>query len=1294
MQNFTSSAQNRLARLVLLALCTPILTYSWMGSTIRSASAASYDETKNLDGSAVSQAAVSNSGEFSSSPYDSVNLKVTTIRPSGGTLIAQKYYGIRSNRDSGQTIASAGTNGVSITMRGNPKFGSSTSSKNRVVLLSAENDNSKIDLSSSSGDVTLAIQDASDGSGSTSGYNRGTIMVANATGGAQISITGQNTKAEIMAEPLNHSVTFTQALGYSAESGGQIAVSSTAGNNEVTISKIAENPSQNPANYGIKATGANSSVSLTADNGGNFVTLSGTGTGTAETTLIGLSTYDSNLQPNSQPNSDVSITLSGQENRLTANYTGDNSTGSVTGIEAGRKSNILLHATSRDNVIQVSTTSSSAAYGISARGRGTQYTNIESTVTLTADEGNNCIEAESGYETVTYGINASFGANVELQAPNGENTVYAKNGYAGIYCGSNRGDVANVTLEGLNNDIKADGTLNGGTGIWALDKGKVTVHATNQNTIYGSQDGIRSFANRSENADKTDVTVTSDTGTNEISGEVNGIYAWKGTVEVGSNSGSNEISGGSDGIYAWKGTVEVSSNSGNNQISGGSDGIYVWQGTVEVSSNSGNNQISGGSNGIYAWEGTVEVSGDSGNNQISGDTNGIYTEQGTVEVSTDSGNSQISGGSNGIYAQQGTVEVSTASGSNVISGGERAILAVSKPYYYGDYFTADTDTSVTINGQSDLSSSGDAVIESSSVDDPVATTVTVNYAGTSKITGNILAHGGGSVKIAPQTDSGTVTMNGNLFSYDVSGEYADNQNNYHGGTIDTALTSGSVMTGMADTGVIGSTNGIGVINLDMTGTALWMMTTSSAVTNLTGSGGTVHFVNGGDSLQITGAVSGSHTFDMDLSYADKTHSDMLYATTGTSDHQTLNVKNLQQLNSEMDDGDAVRYATVQSDAGGGFLGNDYVIVNGLYNDTLTTEYRTVSSDPNRSDTYDAALDAAYGLDDSTNIYLVKQETLNDGALTPEKNRDLNWRYMTTLDTFTKRDGQSQYFTDDGKRGGWVRLGYRNLGVDGIGELDGNTYELGWTTISRQNDERKHRFSASVAYGKPKGHFEGYGGDLTVLDFSVNLYDTHEYYPSAEELANKPEWKKASHAYWDNYLKYHHVKTEYDAYDHSVGTKYSGDYDQDVWNLSTEYGHKLMMNEDWFWVPQAQLQLSYLGSYDYVDSQGLHVDGDHDWSLIGRLGFDIVRDIHDSRDSKIYFKASLLHEFLDGNDVTVRYGSDRYLSEGDQSGTWGVVGLGYSSKIGKEQYFYIDAERYFGNDFDRTYDIRAGINWKF
>jgi outer membrane autotransporter protein len=459
---------------------------------------------------------------------------------------------------------------------------------------------------------------------------------------------------------------------------------------------------------------------------------------------------------------------------------------------------------------------------------------------------------------------------------------------------------------------------------------------------------------------------------------------------------------------------------------------------------------------------------------------------------------------------------------------------------------------------------------------------------------------------------------------------------------------------------------------------------------------------GGDALQVE-TVTGSHTWALDLNYDDHSQSDMIYVVNGTSDTQTLVVKNLTDLNSQMSDGDAVRFATVKY-AGGGFQeGTTYYVTNGLYNDALTVDYRTISEDPDADENYDdgnkpsqATVASLYGGDDATNIYLVKTANaeLNIGALAPAKSRDIVWRYVTDMDTFTNRTGQSVYFTPDADQGGWVRLRYRNLGVDGVGEVDGNTYELGYTTVSRQNDERKHRFSASVSYGKESGSWEGYGGDLDIRDFTVSLFDTHEYYPGKEKMAEKPAWKQGTHSYWDNYFKYHHVKTDYSAIDHHTGLQYDGNYDENVYSLSTEYGRVNKLNERWSLVPQAQLQLSYLGGYDYTDSLGLKVDGDHDWSLIGRLGFDLVHKLDAKQDNKLYLKASLLHEFFDGNDVTTRYDSDRYVNSGDQSGTWGVVGLGYSSKIGDKQYFYLDAERYLGNDFSRTYDIRAGVNWKF
>lgn len=918
------------------------------------------------------------------------------------------------------------------------------------------------------------------------------------------------------------------------------------------------------------------------------------------------------------------------------------------------------------------------------------------------------------------------GSQVHVIATQGSNRA-TDNGAAlpSVWWGAWVNDNSSLTLEAAqNNEINGMGTRD--TAVYASRAGKITLIAGEHNILTGSNSAVSSVTEGAV------VTITGGQGNTasiaakDGSSTISTLYAnMQGHIFLTAKAGDNEIKS-TDGqqkdctISAqYGGAVTVIAEQGSNKITSTHLGVRAFKSVTAGTTGetipshvtlqaAGDNSVtvttSAGGIGVQAnGQGIAELMSTAGSNHVSvsgTDAAGLVTfTDGTLSVTAESGDNDIETDAYGIYDQTGgSTSLTTGTGTNRITAPEVGVVSV-----YGAQTRLEGKTIIT---------SATALLADAQNEDAAGeptgngASISLQYDGQSSVQGDVKAYNKGHITIVPREDQQHqvqrihLTGDYQASSQDVATGLPD-PSTFVGGQIDIHLTDGSTFTGTAMNAsrelalADRESARMGTFNLQMEGSSLWTMTGSSSISRLSGTGGTVHFVDGGRHLEITEAVSGSHRYDMDLSYADKLQSDMLYARTGTADHQTLNVKNLTRLTREMNIGDAVRYATVMTESGGGFLGNDYVVANGIYNDTLRTEYRVVTNDPNRADSYDADFDAAYGLDGATNIYLVKtQETKNDGAVTPGRNRDLIWRYVTDLDTFTKRDGQSQYFTPGADQGGWVRLGYCNLGVDGVGEIDGNTYELGWTTVSRQNEERKDRFSASVAYGKPSGRFEGYGGDLTVRDFSVNLYDTHEYYPSAEKLADKPEWKKESHAYWDNYLKYHHVKTEYNAFDHAAGTRYSGDYDQNVWNLSTEYGHKLMLNEDWFWVPQAQLQLSYLGGYDYVDSQGLYVDGDHDWSFIGRLGFDVVRDFHDKQNSKLYFKASLLHEFLDGNDVTTRYGSDRYVNSGDQSGTWGVVGLGYSSRIGENQYFYVDAERYFGNDFKRTYDIRAGVNWKF
>ncbi len=636
-----------------------------------------------------------------------------------------------------------------------------------------------------------------------------------------------------------------------------------------------------------------------------------------------------------------------------------------------------------------------------------------------------------------------------------------------------------------------------------------------------------------------------------------------------------------------------------------------------------------------------------------------------------------------------------------------------------------------------------------------ASVITASYGAGSTIEGDITAYDQGTVRLTPE-DGGTIDITGNVYAtnnvfavgdwqmYSNEQLQSSNPEDMKGGTVELELANGSTLTGFSETGLMAErsyiaqgntatitdpytgnespmsdeewlahTPEIGTYNLTLNDGSTWNMTSHSTVTNLTGRGGNVVFQNGGDGLEIE-TLSGSNTYAMDLDAKNGANSDMLYVVNGGGT-QTLRIKNLSTLDSQMDSGDAVRFATIKNSQNE-FQDGSLVAAfpNGLYNNNYKVEYRTVSTDPLNTDAYNNAyngpelsadnpmarkpstsvVNEMYVDDDAQNVYVVKSRSLNDGAKAPGQVRDLVWRSQTDLDTFTNRTGQSLYFTPGADQGAWIRLKYRNLGIDGAGELDGNTYELGYTTVLNDTDRQKHRFSVSAAYGKNSGSWEGLSGDLELRDAAIALYDTREYFPNSEDMAGKPAWKEGTHSYWDTYLKYHHTKTEYKTIDRSTGLRYDGDYDQNVFNLSTEYGRENKLDQNWSLVPQAQLQLSYLGSYDYTDSQGIDVSGDHDWSLIGRLGFDLVKKMDPKLDSKIYFKASLLHEFMDGNDVTLDALGSTIRSDGDQSGTWGVVGLGYSARIGQDQYFYRDAERYFGHDFTRTYNVRAGVNWKF
>lgn len=151
------------------------------------------------------------------------------------------------------------------------------------------------------------------------------------------------------------------------------------------------------------------------------------------------------------------------------------------------------------------------------------------------------------------------------------------------------------------------------------------------------------------------------------------------------------------------------------------------------------------------------------------------------------------------------------------------------------------------------------------------------------------------------------------------------------------------------------------------------------------------------------------------------------------------------------------------------------------------------------------------------------------------------------------------------------------------------------------------------------------------------------------------------------------------------------------SLSVEYGRTMKLNGHGLFIePQAQLVAGRLNDKDFTTGRGKKVHLDSYDSCIGRLGFVFGQRHPDaSRPYDYYLKASVLHEFggdrsfhlsaPDGEtmDLSSHYGS-----------TWYEAGFGGTYRANDSTYLYADAERSFGSNWHKEWQVNIGINWQF
>ena len=527
----------------------------------------------------------------------------------------------------------------------------------------------------------------------------------------------------------------------------------------------------------------------------------------------------------------------------------------------------------------------------------------------------------------------------------------------------------------------------------------------------------------------------------------------------------------------------------------------------------------------------------------------------------------------------------------------------------------------------------------------------------------------------------------------------------------------------------------GTMNLSLGEGAMWNVDGQSWVTKLSGADSIVFLAKNneesgeavGQALHID-TLEDSHTFVMNVA---PENGDMLYVKNGTGAQQHLVINNRDKVLEAMDVGDKIRFATVQSANGGfvdapiddtsvlpsgsGAFGTSTRIADaGVFNVDFKIEYNEygteVEGDLGTDESYngtefdenkpgDSYVDENYGPaadgpegqalsaesdeaeqkpSGSQNVYIVREantmDNVSDVGKTVIAMSKVNYSNAVYMDRLNKRMGEARYL--EGNDGLWVRMRHDRIGKDDAFRSMNTMFEIGYDWKDNAQKDGTHYRGFAFDYMRGTADYQNVAGDGDVRRAGLWFHDT---------------WMGDAGHYTDYVVKYGRLSNDFDIYS-ELGEKISGDYDNDVWSVSAEYGRKMDMGSDWYFEPQGQLQYARVTSADYTTSQGTKVDLDAIDSLIGRAGFRIGRDT--SAGNTVYFKADILHEFMGDQDIRARDTTGVLSETYENEGTWYDVGFGFSHRMNDDSYVFLDLEHSFGNDNEDTYQVNIGLSKAF
>ena len=961
--------------------------------------------------------------------------------------------------------------------------------------------------------------------------------------------------------------------------------------------------------------------------------------------------------------------------------------------------------------------------------------NVLGEAKVTSEEGSIFIEGREGYGLLSE-IRISQDS-VKKAAVTADKDIVLKGKKSGVsYYAASR--MLDVTSKNSNIQIRSDniGLSVGGSASGRVNenylRGEANFDASNGSIdIYGQKSGIVADNSqvtvikqlddkntRFKGAYFADVNITAKDGVNIVGTDDYGIQAKNTLSNVGLNSsglpedaanlnlnvtsqGSINVLGGKAGIMATAVKDEFK-NDVFSQLTSADFGSNVKLNAAD------DVVVQGGGYGVIAFENSnVDITSDNGNvligatdtntNKVS-NTAAVYAENGantksTVNINAANGVVTVLSGNKGLWAsgKGGTIKVDGA-------------VNINANYFKGEQLTRSNGDDVHLAVVAGLKSKDEEHNGTGLVD--------INLTGdvTSSIYGDIVGARGGKVDISRASGNGSLIVTGDILAG-------------NGGEVNLDIGKNGVLTGRIDDYMDASAEhgnsffapqfsyeivDNGTVNLTIDEGSRWNVDGQSWVTTINAGKNTVIDLTGAATDRNTsahaltiGTLNGDANFRMNLDGFDKANSDMLYIKNSNGEY---NVILDDAVTSEEIGETGLRFATIDN-ADVNF--KNVVVYNAGAFDVKYKVGKDDYENHNENDIYNGGKkfdeikpgsnavkdffeDKEEGIETFANeeskitnykIIDVHSRELNNTGKTIVGMSRANYSNAIYMDRLNKRLGEARYINGEEDQGMWVRIRHDRIGKDNAFRSQNTMYELGYDEKQEcDNGERRVGFAVDYMHGDTS--YSNIGGKGEIDRYGLWLYDT---------------WMGDKGHYADYVAKWGHLKNDFGIYAAGVKDKITGDYSNNVFSISAEYGRKKDIGNDWYIEPQAQLQLARVTGADYVTNQNTKVSVDGINSLIGRAGFRIGKDFGEEKQSTVYLKADVMHEFLGDQDISLK---DK-TSDGNWStisyeneGTWYDVGFGFATKMSKNSYAFMDFEKSFGNDNDETYQINVGMQWSF